>query len=219
VDKSGFPGGNPEEDREKLRLWWHEEMRGCGLSAAVTVEYAPLASETPSWSPGKHLVEALVTGRSEVVNTRMYRSAIPGAAWPLDAVVVTTDSGMITQVVYWARLKRAVSGEVRFRKSLGLFGRKLEVEGPGGHEFRDRRDLLKTCKEGLCLDYEPPLRGFHASKKRFELKEAMLAIRPAEGGSEALVVTTVRDEAAFVGRKYSLGLAKVLDVLRAVEQT
>jgi hypothetical protein len=30
--------------------------------------------------------------------------------------------------------------------------------------------------------------------------------------------TTVRDEAAFIGRKYSLGLDKVLAALKAIEQ-
>jgi len=38
MDKKGYPGGTPDEDRERMRLWWSEEMERCGLVGTPTVE-------------------------------------------------------------------------------------------------------------------------------------------------------------------------------------
>ena len=220
MDKDGFPSGNPQQDTGKLRTWWAEEMQACGLSGADTLEHAPWRSAPPSPSTGGQAFMDFVLQRSPVGSAHMYRVVIAGAPWPLEAVVVTTESGMITEIMYRAILKLPLpAGEVRIKKSLGWFSEKLEVEGPGAAAFAERKDLLKKCKANLSRRYEPPLTGFHASSKQFELGEASVTLQPDPAGAAAVVRMTVRDESAFVGRKYSLGLDKALEILNALEQT
>jgi hypothetical protein len=56
--------------------------------------------------------------RSPVATAHMYHTLIPGAPWSLEAVVVTTDSRMITKILYRASLKLNLeTGEVRIKKS------------------------------------------------------------------------------------------------------
>src|SRR5438874_2360605 len=217
MKKHGFPQGNPAEDCQKLRSWWTEEMQKAGFSGAVAVEPMRLdAQQPPPAGLGKQLFESLVLQRHAATNSFAYHATIPGAPWPLETVVMTTESGMITSVIYRAVLKLPTTTEVSFKKSIGLLSDKLEVEGPAAEQFRNRKALLKKIKDGLNRRYDPPAWGFVASKKHFELAEASVTLRQAEQ-NEAIIVSTVRAESAFVGHNYSLGLDKALDILKAIE--
>jgi|SRR6267154_860634 len=218
MNKHGFPRGNPAEDCQKLQLWWSEEMQKAGFSGAVTVEHIRLDAQQPA-APGfgKQLFESLVLRSHAATNTYGYHAALPGAPWPLEAVVMTTESGLITSVIYRVVLKLKSMAEVSFKKSIGLFSDKLEVEGPAAEQFKDQKPLLKKIKDGLNRRYEPPAFGFVASKKQFELAEASLQLRTADGQSEVIVVTTVHTENAFLGQNYRLGLDKALEIIRAIE--
>ena len=173
----------------------------------------------PDWSVGKRLFESLVMKRAAVaVNAHLYGVTIPVAQWPLEVGVLTTDSGMITEVVYHTVLKTPIAAEVLFKKSLGMFSEKFEVLGPGAERFKDQKPLLKLIKQGLSFRYEPPLFGFAASKKTMELAEASLALKPDPAGGSAILRTTVLTEKAFIGNNYSLGLDKALNILVAIEE-
>ena len=220
MNKQGFPRGNPAEDCQKLQFWWTEEMQKAGFSGAVTVEHMRLnAQQPPPPGFGKQLFESLVMQRQATMNTFAYHATIPGAPWPLETVVMTTESGMITSVIYRALLKLPSTAEVSFKKSIGLLSDKLEVEGPAAEQFKDRKPLLKKIKDNLNRRYEPPAFGFVASKKQFELGEASVTLRQAAGQSEVIVVTAVRAEGAFLGHNYILGLDKALDIFKAIEGT
>src|SRR5258708_21361254 len=117
---------------------------------------------------------------------------------------MATEAGMITTVIYRAVLDVPGTTEVAFKKSIGLLSDKLEVEGPSAEQFRTRKALLKKIKDGLNRRYEPPAFGFVASKKSFELGEASVTLKQIAGQSEAVVVSTVRSEGAFVGHNYTL---------------
>jgi|GEM_PF-4262655 hypothetical protein len=219
MKKQGFPQGNPAEDCQKLQLWWTEEMQKAGFSGAVAVEPMRLdAQQPPPAGFGKQLFESLVLQRQAARSTFAYHAAIPGAPWPLETIVMTTESGMITSVIYRTILELPITAEVSFKKSIGLLSDKLEVEGPAADQFRDRKALLKKIKDCLNRRYDPPAFGFVASKKSFELGEASVTLREAAGKCEVIVVTTVRSESAFVGHNYSLGLDKTLDIIKAIGQ-
>ncbi|MGD0992883.1 MAG: hypothetical protein ABR998_10465 [Gemmatimonadales bacterium] len=218
MDNKGFPAGNPSEDRERLQAWWEEEMSKCGLSGATTVEHSAYQDQSRSSSAGRSLFESLVMQRTAATIAHLYYSKIPGAPWPLEALVTTTSDGVIAEVVYRAVLKCQVRGGVSIKKSIGWFGDKLEIQGVGAEQFKARKDIVRKCKDCLCRRYYYPLRGFHASKEYFELGEASLTLRAEAGTTEAIVRTTVRDEKAFVGRKYSLGLPAIVKTLQMVEQ-
>jgi hypothetical protein len=218
MNKQGFPRGNPAEDCQKLQLWWAEEMQKAGFSGAVAVQHLRLDAQQPaSLSFGKQLFESLVMQRQAAMNTFAYHAAIPGAPWPLETVVMTTESGSITAVIYRAVLKLPSATEVAFKKSIGMLSDKLEVEGPAAEQFKNRKALLKKIKDGLNRRYEPPAWGFVGSKKFFELGEASVTLRAAAGESEVIIVSTVRTESAFVGHNYRLGLDKALDIIKAIE--
>jgi len=219
MNKQGFTRGNPAEDCQKLQLWWAEEMQKAGFSGAVTVNHMAMdAQQAPSTSFGKELFESLVLRRQAAASAYAYHATIPGAPWPLETFVMTTDSGTITSVIYRVVLNRPVAGEVAFKKSIGLLSDKLEVEGTAAEQFKNRKALLKKIKEALNRRYEPPAFGFVASKKHFELGEASVTLRPAAGESEVIVVTTVRTDSAFVGHNYRLGLDKALEIVTAIQQ-
>jgi hypothetical protein len=193
-------------------------MQKAGFSGAVTVESMRLNTRQqlpPGF--GKQLFESLVMQRHATRDTFAYHATIPGAPWPLETVVMTTEAGMITTVVYRALLKAPTSADVSFKKSIGLLSDKLEVEGPAAEQFKDRKPLLKKIKDGLNRRYEPPAFGFVASKKQFELGEASVTLRQAEGQNEVIVVTAVRSESAFLGQNYILGLDKALDIIKTIE--
>ena len=218
MDKKGFPKGDPPEYCDKLKAWWAEEMATCGLSGPVSVQHVPHQTTPEPTSTGKRLFEAPVLQPSEVATTHMYRAVIPGAPWPLETTVFTSDSGMIGQVLYHALLKCPLAGEVHMTKSIGLFSEKYEFTGVGSERFQEYKETVKRCKEALCRRYDPPLWGFHSSTKYLELKEVFVAIQNEADGCGVTLCTTVRDETAFIGRKYSLGLNKVLAALKAIEQ-
>src|SRR5579862_8696938 len=103
MNKQGFPRGNPPEDCQKLQLWWTEEMQKAGLSGGVAVAYIRLeAQQSPPSGLGKQLFESLVLQRQATTSAYAYHATIPGAPWPLETVVMTTESGMITSVIYRA---------------------------------------------------------------------------------------------------------------------
>jgi hypothetical protein len=218
MKKKGYPRGNPPEDSEKLRVWWEEEMKKCDLGGTVAIEYMPAREQLPAQSLGKRLFESVVLSQHAVANAHLYTTTIPGAPWPLEAGVMTTDSGMVTDVCYRAVLQVPITGEVSFKKSSALLGEKLEVEGPGAEPFATQKPLRKKIKDGLNRGYEPPLFGFVASTKYLELPEASVTLRPDPAGVEVLIRMTVRAEAAFIGHEYRLGLDKVLDIFKAFEQ-
>jgi hypothetical protein len=220
MNKQGFPRGNVAEDSQKLQSWWMEELQKAGLSGTVSVEPMRLESQQlPPPGLGKQLFESLLLQRQAATSAYAYHATIRGAPWPLETIVMTTESGTITSVIYRAVLQSPGTGEVSFRKSIGLLSDKLEVEGPAAEQFRSRKTLLKKIKDRLNRRYEPPAFGFVASRKYFELGEASVTLRQAEqNGTEVIVVSTVRTESAFVGHKYSLGLDKALDIIKAIEQ-
>ncbi len=218
MKKKGFPAGNPDEDQKMILAWWVEEMEKCGFSGEVLVEYAPCEEEAPAWGTGKRLFEGMVMRRSQVTSAYMYRSTIPGAPWPLDALVVTMGDGIVTQVIYHAIMKISSQGDARFTHKLGLLGTKLEVEGVGAERFKSQKELLKKCKKALCFSYDVPPRGFLAENTEFKLGEATLDIKTGKEGADVVICTTVRTESAFVGKNYSLGLAQVVEALKAIEQ-
>src|SRR5947199_7190642 len=157
MNKHGFPRGNQAEYCRKLQAGWTEEMQKAGLSGTVTVEPVRLESQqTPPPGFGKQLFESLVLQRQAATNTYAYHAIIPGAPWPLQTLVMTTESGMITSVIYRAVLKAPIIGDVSFKKSIGLLSDKLEVEGHAAEQFRNRKTLLKKIKDGLNRRYDPP---------------------------------------------------------------
>jgi hypothetical protein len=219
MNKQGFPRGIPAEDCQRLHLWWREEMQKLGLSGDVVIEPVRFDAQRPSEpSFGKQLFESLVLQRHAAMDTFAYHATIPGAPWPLETVVMTTESGTITKVIYRVVLKLPITAEVAFKKSIGLLSDKLDVEGPAAEQFEKRKTLLKKIKNGLNRRYEPPAFGFVASKKSFELGQASVTLRQVAGQSEVMVISTVRAESAFVGHSYSLGLDKALDIIKAIEQ-
>ncbi len=219
MNKQGFPRGNPAEDCQKLQLWWSEEMHKAGLSGGLAVEHMRLdAQQPPSSGFGKQLFDSLVLQRQAAMNAFAYYAIIPGAPWPLETVVMTTESGTVTSIIYRAVLKLPIPAEVCFKKSIGLLSDKLEIDGPSAEQFRTRKALLKKIRDGLNRRYEPPAFGFVASKKSFELGEASVTLKQIAGQSEAVVVSTVRSEGAFVGHNYSLGLDRALDIIKAIER-
>src|SRR5437016_2892688 len=150
MNKHGFPRGNQAEDCQKLQAWWTEEMQKAGFSGTVTVEPIRLeAQQIPPPGFGKQLFESLVLQRQAATNTYAYHAAIPGAPWPLDTVVMTTESGMFTSVIYRAVLKAPIIGDVSFKKSIGLLSDKLELEGPSGEQFLSWKALIKLTNDGL----------------------------------------------------------------------
>lgn len=215
MDKNGFPRGNPQQDCERLTAWWGEEMKKCGLAGTVTVEHAPLAGGPGA--PGSGLDRFL--GQTPAAAASQFRATLPGAPWPIDAVILTTADGMILQVCYHAVVKAAAPEEARMTRSIGMLSDKHEFTGAGAERFKARKEAVKRCKEALCRRYEPPLWGFHSSTKTLELKEVFVALAPEAGGCGVTLCTTVRDESAFVGKTYTLGLDKVLAALRAIEET
>jgi hypothetical protein len=158
-------------------------------------------------------------GQTPAGAASLYRAAIPGARWPLEAVILTTPDGMVLQVFYHALVKAAGPEEARMTRSIGLLSDKHEFTGPGAERLKARKEVVKRCKEALCRRYEPPLFGFHSSTKTLELKEVFVALAPEAGGCGVTFCTTVRDESAFVGKTYTLGLDKVLAALKAIEET
>ena len=194
-------------------------MQKLGLSGDVVIEPVRFDAQQPS-APGfgKQLFESLVLQRQAARNTLAYHATISGAPWPLETVVMTTESGTITTVIYQALLNLPITAEVSFKKSIGLLSDKLEVEGPAAEQFRNRKALVKKIKDGLNRRYEPPAFGFVASKKTFELGEASVTLRQIGGQCEVIVVTAVRSESAFIGHNYSLGLDKALDIIKAIER-
>src|SRR6266571_4473911 len=121
MNKQGFPRGNPAEDCQKLQLWWTEEMQKAGFPGEVAVEHLKLdAQQSPSVGFGKQLFESLVLQRQTTMNTYAYHATIPGAPWPLETVVITTESGMITTVIYRTVLKLPSIAEVAFKKYFEL---------------------------------------------------------------------------------------------------
>ena len=217
MNKLGYPDGTPDKDRERLRLWWEEEMKSCGLSGSVKVDYVPVHGDPPPRSAGQRFLDFMSMGMAIAGGVHMYVAEIPGAAWPVETAVTTTDTGMIMSVVYRATVTRQAAGEVTFKKSLGLLSLKLEILGQMADYYKTKKELIKRCREGLKLRHEPPLRGFHAGKKFIELREASVVLRPESRGSEVLITTAAREQSAFVGKTYSLGLACALDILKAVE--
>jgi hypothetical protein len=218
MKKEGYPRGNPVEDGQKLMWWWKEEMQKCGLAGEVSVEYSRLDGRPPATGMGKQLFDSLVLRQSSVTNMHAYIAALPGGPWPLETAVLTTESGMVTDILYRALLKCPVASEVSFQKSIGLLSDKLEVEGPEAGRFQERKPLLKKIKDGLNRRYEPPLWGFVASKKFLELQQVSVSLRPTAAGSEAVIHTTARVESAFVGHNYSLGLDRAIDIFKALEE-
>src|SRR5258707_1246093 len=106
-------------------------MRKAGFSGDVAVEYAKVDARQPfAPSVGKQLFDSLVLQRETATNMHAYRAMIPGGPWLLDTVVMTTESGMIADVIYRAVVKFPITAEVSFKKSIGLLSDKLEVEGP-----------------------------------------------------------------------------------------
>src|SRR5437588_9581650 len=102
-------------------------MEKVRLSGKVTVDPTRLeAQQTPPPGFGKQLFESLVLQRQAATNTYAYHAAILGALWPLETLVLTTESGMITSIIYRAILKVAISGDVSFKKSIDLLSDKLE---------------------------------------------------------------------------------------------
>ena len=71
MEKSGYPRGNPQEDCNRLRIWWEEELRNCGLSGPVAVNYVAVGSAPRAPSGlGQALFDSLVPGlrlRSELL--------------------------------------------------------------------------------------------------------------------------------------------------------
>lgn len=217
MNKAGYPDGNPDKDRERLRLWWDEEMKACGLSGSVTVEYLPVRSDEPPQSAGQRFMDFLSMSKVIEGGVHMYRADIPGAAWPVATAVTTTNSGMIMSIIYRAAVIRQAAGEVTFKKSSSLLGQQIEVLGQMAEYYQAQKELIKKCKEGLKLRHEPPLRGFHAGKKYVELSQASVVLKPQSHGSEVVIITAAREKSAFVGLTYSLGLRQALDIFKAVE--
>jgi hypothetical protein len=165
MNKQGYPRGNPVEYCQRLQAWWLEEMEKSGFSGAVTVDPAGLdAQQSPAPGFGKQLFDSLVLRQQAAMNKCAYHSKIPGSPWPLEAVVMTTESGVITSIIYRALVQLPVVAEVSFKRSIGLLSDKLEVAGPAAEQFKDRKSLLKKIKDGLNRRYEPPLWGFVASR-------------------------------------------------------
>ena len=193
-----------------MQAWWSEETQKAGFSGAVTVDPVGLdAQQAPTPGFGKQLFDSLVLRQQAAMNRYAYYSRIPGAPWPLEAVVMTTESGVVTSIVYRVLVQLPVIAEVSFKKSIGMLSDKLEVAGPAAEQFKERKSLLKKIKDGLNRRYEPPLWGFVASKKQFELGEASVTLRTVDGQTEVMVVTTVRAESTFVGHSYKIGRAHV----------
>jgi hypothetical protein len=215
MNKKGYPRGNPAEDCQKLQLWWEEEMQKCGLGGTVAIEHTPVSEAPPSGSTVKRLLDALGPG---VSNTHLYGTTIPGAAWPLEAGVLTTKDGVVTDIIYRATLNVPLAAEVTFKKSPGLLSEKFELLGPGGERFKDQKPLLKKIKGGLNRSYDPPMFGYVYSNKTLQLEEASVALTPGPAGAVATIHSTARSEKAFIGHTYTLGLDKAIEILDAIDQ-
>src|SRR5258708_27802927 len=139
-------------------------MQKAGFSGTVAVEPVRLgAQQPPPAGVGKQLFESLVLQRQAATSSFAYHAAIAGAPWPLETVVMTTESGMITSVIYRAVLTLPITAEVSFKKSIGLLSDKLEGEGPAAEQFKKRKRRPKKIKEGLHPPSTHPGLGLRAS--------------------------------------------------------
>src|SRR5260370_35453687 len=145
MKKQGFPQGNPAEDCQKLQIWWTEEMQKAGFSGTVAVEPVRLgAQQPPPAGIGKQLFESLVLQRQAATSSFAYHAAIAGAPWPLETVVMTTESGMITSGIYRAVLNLPITAEVSFKKSIGLTSDNIAVEGSSRKRFKNIKTVADT---------------------------------------------------------------------------
>jgi hypothetical protein len=214
MDKKGFPAGNPSEDVERIRAWWLEEMQRSGLSGNVAVEHAAANGPAPRDGIGKQLFDSLVMKRAAIPETHAYHARLEGAPWPMHTMVTTSNNGMVVRVLYHVAFAQPVR-ELRVVRKLGWFGTKMEFSGEAAAACEGRKELRKLCGKALSFRYEPPLRGFHASKKQIELPEAWLAL--TSNPAAAAVCTAIHEESGFASKKYSLGLASVVATLQAFE--
>jgi hypothetical protein len=222
MNKYGFPRGNPAEDCRKLQAWWGEEMQKCGLSGNVAVQHSQVTPQAPGRDSGKSRLEVLLDileQRQAAAGTHLHVAAIPGAPWPLETAVMTTNSGTITKILYHAVLPASISAEVCFKRVPGFWMPKLGAVGPGAERFKDMKPLLKKIGNGLSFRYKVPQWGFVTSKRFLEFEQASVLLRPCREGTEALVQTTVCEQTNLFGAisSFSLGLGPVIEILKAIE--
>jgi hypothetical protein len=218
MKKKQYPRGKPEEDQEKIKAWWAEEMQRCGISGEVAVEYSPCDQEVSQKSLGKRLFDKFM-GENEVSEAHMYHSLIPGAPWPLEALVMTTAEGTVTQIIYHARLQKKFAGELLFKHRPAVMGSKVDIEGEDADRFKSQKKLIKTLKASLSFRYDIPLFGFHSGEQTYEHGPATITIVPDENGTSLTANTTVFAESKFVGKNFSLGLDRIIEAIREIEQT
>ena len=185
------------------------------VAGTATIAHVPCGSQATASTASSRLLNALV-GQSSIANAHLYHATLPGAPWPLDAAVFTTAEGQVTTVVYRAELPVQVRGKVHVSVGFGLIGKKVTVQGPAAAWAEERKDLLKKCKVHLRFQHEPPLFGFHAGKERVEMKAAFLDLDPKDKHCEATIATTPSEESAFVGKVYSLGLSRALEIFKVI---
>src|SRR5260370_32317147 len=150
MKKQGFPQGNPAEDCQKLQIWWTEEMQKAGFSGTVAVEPVRLgAQQPPPAGIGKQLFESLVLQRQAATSSFAYHAAIAGAPWPLETVVMTTESGMITSVIYPAVLNLPITAEVPFKNSIGVLADTAAVAAAPPQQIKERKAVLNDNQDGI----------------------------------------------------------------------
>src|SRR5258708_37686433 len=113
-------------------------MQKAGFSGTVAVEPVRLdAQQPPPAGIGKQLFESLVLQRQAATSSFAYHAAIAGAPWPLETVVMTTESGMITFVIYRAVLNLPITAEASFKKSIGFLRGNVYGGGAAAESFQN----------------------------------------------------------------------------------
>lgn len=217
MNKKGYPNGNPEDDRQKLHAWWTEELESCKYKGNIEVEYASSDEESEQKSAARKIFDA-VTGNPSTTNAHLYHSVIPHPNWPMEAVVTTTQDGLVTGILYEATIDRELPGPVRFTLQSKAFSWKWVATGEGASALEGNKKLLKILKKSLCRSYETPGKGFTQGNSTFVSNGIFIDLTPDGEKTRVIACTTPHATKRFVGYTWSLGLAPVTELLETIEK-
>lgn len=204
MNKKGYPNGIPEDDRKKIQAWWMEEFESCNFKGNIEVEY----------TTNDEVVE-----QNSATNAHLYHSVIPHPLWPMEAVVATANDGLITEILYEAKIDCLLSGPVRFTLQKKAFSWKWVATGEGASTFEGNKKLIKILKKSLCHSYETPGKGLTQGGTTFFREGIFIELTPDKGKTKVTACTTPHATKGFIGYTWSLGLAPLTELFGTIEKT
>lgn len=224
-----YPKGDPDIDRGLLNDWLQEDLAAAGLPTQIDLTYAAYEDTSSGLSVGKALLSVL-TGEGRVWGAHSYHTIIPGAPWPMELVIVTTDKGHVASLAYAITSHRTFPHEIRFVKE--KFLRSGKFDGDGAKELNKNKALVKQMRANLSATCYVPKRtrfGLTTPTLPIELflDPAYYRVSPAENGSNIIVFTQVfppRNLSIFTlgyipiyKGHWSLGVAQVIQGVALLE--